>query len=142
MTALKHYIRSYFISILVFSLFITLFYHIYTLFFTNNLSNIFYVLSKENSFFLFSVFLLQYINSISFEILKIWVCAPLQSGKNGVENLVKEKLPSYNRFVFVHYYQSLIYRFEKIIHLEKENSFDNNYLCSNEVLILCNLGYQ
>ena len=59
--------------------------------------------------------------------MKIWICAPLQFEKRGIEKLIKEKFKNYNRFLFLHYYQSLCYSFEKIIYLEKENSFESNY---------------
>jgi hypothetical protein len=65
--------------------------------------------------------------------MKIWICAPVRFNKKGFEILIKEKIPEFNRFVILHFYQTLFYNFEKILYIDKDNSFEKNFLCSAEV---------
>jgi len=101
------------------------------LFFENK--RLLWLFNHENWFFMTTLFLVDYINSISFDMMKTWICAPIQLEKRGIENLIKGKFLSYNRFTNIHYYQSLQYSFERIYYFDKENSFECSYLNSVEV---------
>lgn len=134
-TALKDILKKSLFNTFKFSCFVTILYHLYTTVFIADNKKLFIIFTQENLFFQLSIFVVEYINTISYYIMKIWICAPIKFNKKGLENLIKEKIPDYNRFVTIHYYQTLLYNFEKILYIEKENSFEKNFLCSAEVII-------